>query len=362
MKTFDRYILTEFFRVFLLSMIVMIAFYEMVSFIDMAGYFFKFKATFDMIFRFMLFRVPMGLFHVTPICVLLASVLTVSSMSRFSELVAMKSAGVSLLRMAMPIIVAAGAISVLSFLDSEYLFHLAAKETNRIYYEEIKKQPRKGLFSNDKFWYKADDGDIWNIGHIDTKKGILRELSIFRFDKNKTSIVSRVNASKGRYAGGEWILSDYLERTFSEGGKFTEKYYKEKTLPKSAVPIADLTKVQLDPDEMNLDQMRAYIHDIRSKGYDATRYIVKMHSKIAFPLISLVMPLLAIPLGARSSRGGGIMVGISISVIIGVGFWFSFSTSLAFGEAGRLPPALSAYGTHSVFAMTGLYMLMTDNQ
>lgn len=362
MRTFDRYILTEFFRIFMLSLIVMVSFYEMVTFIDMAGYFFKFKATFDMMARYMIFKMPMALFHVTPICVLLASVLTISDMSRNSELIAMKSAGMSMARISLPLIMAAGVISFLSFLDSEYLFHLAAKETNRIYYEEVRKQKRKGLFSQDKFWYKADDGSVWNIGLMDIENKTLKDVGIFRFDKSGTKIVKRVTADEGRLVGGFWVLKDYVERDFTGKGQFIERAWAQRSLPEDSIQFDDLNKVKLNPEEMNRAQIKKYIENIRSKGYDATKYVAEMHAKIGFPLISLVMPLLAIPLGARSSRSGGILIGIGISVVIGVTFWFTFSMGLAFGKAGRLPPYLSVYGAHVLFSMAGLYMMFTDRQ
>ncbi|HEB71125.1 MAG TPA: LPS export ABC transporter permease LptG [Nitrospirae bacterium] len=362
MRTFDKYILTEFFRIFMLSLIVMVSFYEMVTFIDMSGYFFKFKATFDMMSRYMIFKMPMALFHVTPICVLLASVLTISDMSRNSELIAMKSVGMSMARIALPIIVAAGGISFVSFIDSEYLFTIAAKETNRIYYEEIKHQKRKGLFSQDKFWYMADDGSIWNIGLMDIKNKTIKDVGVFRFDKSGSKIVKRVTADSGKLVDGSWILENYVERDFTSGGQFTERVWPRRSLPEDSIKFDDLNKVKLNPEEMNLAQIQKYIENIKSKGYDATRYVAEMHAKIGFPLITLVMPLLAIPLGARSSRSGGILIGIGVSVVIGVTFWFTFSMGLAFGKAGRLPPYLSVYGAHVLFAMTGLYMLFTDRQ
>lgn len=361
MKTIDRYVLSEFFRIFFLGLVTLMAFYEMVVFLDMSGYFFKFGATVDEIARFMTFKIPMALFHVTPICVLLASLLAVGSLSRYSELVAMKASGMSLIRVSASILVASAAISALSFADSEYLFHLAAKETNRIYYEEIKEQPRKGLFSEDKFWYTANDGSIWNIGHIDMDKKELRDLSIFNFDESGQRLESRISASSGVFKNGKWTLYGYTQRKFFENGKFEERWWRFRTLPEEMIAIDDLDMVELDPEEMNLAQIREYINDIRSKGYDSTRYTVDMHAKVAFPLISLVMPLIAVPMGVRSSRAGGALVGIAIAVVIGALFWFSFSMGLAFGHAGRLPPLLAVYGAHVVFAALGVILILSDN-
>ncbi len=362
MKTIDRYILGEFVKTFLLSLATLIAFYEMVVFIDYVGYFVKYEATADQVARYMLFKVPMAVFHVTPICVLLSALLTTSSLARFSEIIVMKSVGMSMMRISAPIILGGAIISTLAFLDSEYLFHLAARESNRVYYEEIKKKPRKSLYSNDRFWYRADDGAIWNIGNVDMENSVLRDVSIFRFDKSRASIASRISSVEGRFDGSSWVFHSFIERSFDKYGAFTENRSPLKKMPTGFVEREDFTKVKLDPEEMNRGQIGEYIADIREKGYDATKYIVEKHAKLAFPLISLVMPLIAIPMGNRSSRSGGAMVGVAVALVIGGLFWFMFSMGLAFGRAGRLPPELAAYGAHAIFASVGLFMLLSKRQ
>lgn len=359
MKILDRYILSEFTRIFLLALVTLMVFYEMVVFLDTSGYFVKFGATADEITRFMLFKIPVALFHVTPICVLLASLLTMGLLSRYSELVAMESAGVSFFRVCAPILLAGAVMSVLSFLNSEHIFHLAARESNRVYYEEIREEPRKSLFTRDRFWYKSDGGSIWNIGHINTKEKIIRDVSIFMFAPGGSRVEKRVTASEGRLEEGKWVLLDVKVRLFDASGRFEERRAPRLELPMSAIPDKDLDKVKLYPEEMNLGQIREYIRDIRARGYDATRYVVDMHAKIAFPLISLVMPLIAIPMGVRSSRAGGALVGIAVAVVIGGLFWFSFSMGVAFGHAGKLPPVLAVYGPHVVFAAAGLMLLLS---
>ncbi|VAX22012.1 hypothetical protein MNBD_NITROSPINAE01-701 [hydrothermal vent metagenome] len=358
MQIIDKYILAEFFRIFFLAMITLIVFYEMVLFFDTAGYFIKHKSTFDEISRFMLFKIPTAFFHVTPISTLMAAVLTTVSLARHNEIVALKTSGVSMLRIALPMIVAGGVISVVSFVNNEYFVYLSAKEAKRIYYDEIKEQPRKSLFSRDRFWYKADDGSIWNIGHIGEHATSIKDLSIFYFDKAGTKIVKRVNAKEGELMGDEWLLKGFVERDFFADGTFEEHSYSAHVLPAEAVPSADLDKVKLYPEEMNLVEMREYVRDIRSKGYDATKYVVEMYAKISFPLISLVITLVAIPMGTRSSRAGGALIGVGVAVVTAGVFWFTFSLALAFGHAGRIPPLVAAYGTHFLFGGMGLSALV----
>ncbi|MDH4183600.1 MAG: LPS export ABC transporter permease LptG [Nitrospinota bacterium] len=362
LKVLDRYIMTEFMTIFFGSFVVMVVFYEMVSFIDMAGYFFKHHAPLNVIFRYLFFRIPMAFFHVTPICVLLAATLSMAGMSKFSEIVAMKAAGISLLRIALPMIITAGGISAVAFMDSEYIFHLAAKETTRIYIQEVKKETRKAVFQSSKVWYRADDGSLWNIGALDLVKMSMRDISVYRFDPETNRISSRIVALSAGHNAKGWILKNCVQVLFDKDGGFTEHSISQMEVPDKAIPINDLVKEQLDPEEMNLEEISQYIADTRSKGYDATRYVAEYYGKIAFPLISFIMPFIAVPLGARSSRSGGFLFGIMISVLIGVGFWFTFSMGLSLGRAGRLPPFFSAFAAHFVFMMAGLYMLTTNRQ
>jgi lipopolysaccharide export system permease protein len=362
MKIADRYVLREFLKIFLLSIVTLMVFYEMVVFLDMVGYFVKFGATTDMVARYMLFKLPMGVFHVTPICVLLASILTMGSMSRYSEITALRAAGMSLARISAPVIAASFVIAMLAFLDSEKLFHLSARESNRIYYEEIKRQPRKGLFTNERIWYKAGDGSIWNIGHLDTAKREIRDISIFRFDPQGTRLASRLSAPFGKAGADGWALAGCVERTFSAGGAFEEAIRDKCVLSGDIITEEDLKTAQLDPEEMNLEQMRSYIRDIKTKGYDHTRYTADMHAKIAFPLINIVMPLIAIPLGVRSSRRGGAMIGVGVAVVTGAVFWFMFSMGVAFGQAGKITPWISVYAAHVLFTAAGIKMFAASER
>ena len=361
-KIIDRHIITQFMSVFFGAFVVMVFFYEMVSFIDMSGYFYKHGAPLGVIFRYLVFRIPMALFHVTPICVLLAVTLTMATMSRFSEVTAMKAAGLSLLRIAAPMIAAATGISVLAFMDSEYVFHLAAKETTRIYYEEVKHEQRKLSFQKTHVWYMANDGAIWNIGAIDDPPTTMRDVAIYRFDPATGRIVSRITAASAKSSESGWTLKTCVQTSFDLEGGFSEKKTPFMEFPKEAIPVEDLQKERLDPEEMNLAELSTYIAGMRAKGYEATTYVADYYGKIAFPFISFVMPFIAVPLGARSSRSGGFLFGIMVSVLIGVTFWFMFSMGLAFARAGRLPPFFGAFGAHFAFMMAGLYMLTTDRQ
>ena len=359
MKTIDKYILSQFLSIFFAAFVTLVAFYVMIVYRDYVGYFVEYEATSSMVIRYLLFKIPMAVFHVTPICVLVAALLTSVSMSRHSEMTALKAAGVSLVRISAPIIIVSALISGISFANSEYLFSIAARETTKIYEEELKGRKRKTLFAKDRFWYRADDGAIWNIGHINTEQKKAVDISIYFFDSQKGRVVRRITAESGLLDNHMWVFKDYVERDFDAGGVAKERFYKNKNMPAGSFDSEDFNKVKLNPDEMNLAQISEYIADLEAKGYDTTRYTVDWHGKVAFPLITFVMPFIAIPMGVSSSRKGGAMVGVAVALIIGAVFWFLFSMGVALGRAGRLPPPVAAYTAHVLFTATGLLMIFS---
>lgn len=362
MNTIDRYILAEFGRIFVLCMATLIAFYEMVVFMDYVGYFVKFHATGDMIFRYMLFKIPMALFHVTPICVLVASLLCMATLSRHGEITAMMACGWSLFRISLPVIAISMLIGSLAYLDSEHMFHLAAKETHRIYHQEIRKEQKTSLFMRDSFWYKSKNGDLWNIGHVNSRKRELHGVSIFHLNEQRRRISKVTDIESIRHVKNGWLYSGYNEKIFDNKGNFTDKNYPDKVFPEETIDSSDFLTVKVRPEEMNQKEIGRYVEDLKSKGYEYAKYEVEKYAKTAFPLISVVMPLIAIPMGIRSSRKGGVMLSIGVALAIGGLFWFVFSMGLAFGRAERLPPLLSAFGAHILFASFGLLMLTADRK
>ncbi len=109
--------------------------------------------------------------------------------------------------------------------------------------------------------------------------------------------------------------------------------------------------------EMNYDELRRYIEDLQQSGFDTVRLKVQLHKKIAFPLITLVMAVLAIPFAANGRRGGA-LVGVAVALAIAVIYWVTAGLFEAMGDANQLPAMLAAWAPDLIFALAGGYMLL----
>ena len=68
-----------------------------------------------------------------------------------------------------------------------------------------------------------------------------------------------------------------------------------------------------------------------------TQYVVDLHGKIAFPLVSIILTVIGISFSLRSERSGGIAQGIGIGLFIGLSYWLVFAFGMSLGWIRRPP-------------------------
>jgi lipopolysaccharide export system permease protein len=123
--------------------------------------------------------------------------------------------------------------------------------------------------------------------------------------------------------------------------------------------IDDFIQVQNAPDTMSFLELRAYVAKLREGGHRVNRYLVQLYSKLSFPLVHVIMALVAIPFALVSPRSGGRAMGIGVAIVIAVGYWVVHSVAIAFGQADLLPAALAAWTANIVFAGIGTALFLS---
>jgi lipopolysaccharide export LptBFGC system permease protein LptF len=109
--------------------------------------------------------------------------------------------------------------------------------------------------------------------------------------------------------------------------------------------------------EMNYEELKRYIGDLQQSGFDTVRLRVQLQKKIAFPLITLVMAVLAIPFAA-SGRRGGALTGVAVAIGIAIVYWVTAGVFEAMGSANQLPALIAAWAPDFIFGLAGGYMLL----
>ncbi len=116
-------------------------------------------------------------------------------------------------------------------------------------------------------------------------------------------------------------------------------------------------KENLQSQEMNFGQLQRYIGDLQQSGFDTMRLKVQLYHKLAYPLVTVVMAVLAIPFALMMSRRGS-LTGVAWAVGIALGYWVIAGLFDAMGNVNYLPSAMAAWSPDVLFGLAGGYLLL----
>lgn len=358
-RVLHRYVIREYLNIFSLSLGSLILIYIVVLFFQKMNFFVKYNAPFTVILLYLLYKIPEVIFQWTlPYAVLLATLLTLGTLSRHSEVTAMKAGGVSLYSLTFPLFFIALFISLCAFLGNEYLVPLANQKTRHLVSVRLKKEPLS-FFKNYKIWYRSDH-HIFNIQLLDPKQKALKGFTLYEFD-DRFRCVQRIDAKEAKWIDERWKLYDGTVRIFDEEGSIQTTPFEEREFPLPEA-WASFQGIERQSVEMSYTELRNYVQKIQSAGYDSTRYLVDLYAKLSYPFLNLIMILIGVPFALKTGRSGGVALSIGISIMIGFAYGVTFYTFLSFGKSGILSPFLSSWIPTILFGLAGIFTLMSIRQ
>ncbi len=355
MTIIDRYISREIVKFFFIILSTVAAVYVIVEFFSVLDNFMAEDVPLIRMITFFSLKLPFFISQLTPICILLTVIVTFGLMNKNNEIVALKSSGVSVYLLMKPVFVIGVVSTILLFLLSEVIVPLTIDKANRIWLVEVKKKSL--LASKQKnIWIKGKRS-IYYISYFNPRKNKISGISLNYFDAD-FNLIKRIEAKSGIYENGRWTLAEIMEQKFNENGEdYKVSFYDKKIADIDFYP-QDLKRVVKKSEEMNIAELYAYLRDIESDGYDATVYRVDFHAKFAFPVICIIMCIIATGLAAKRR----IKEGLSISIAYGLGLIFLYaglySFCLSLGYGGVLPPLIAAWISNIIFLCLGLFNLI----
>ncbi len=355
-----RYVIRENLKIFGLSLSSLVLIYVVVLFLQKMSIFIKYQASPYLIFKYLLLKIPEVTFQWTlPYAVLLATLLTLSILSRHSEITAFKAGGISLYRITVPLFLIALLMSFFSFMGNEYLVPLTNRKVRNLLDVQVRKEQPSSFFKNYKIWYRSDNR-IFNIQLLDPAKKVLKGFTLYQFD-DSFRCVQRIDAREARYLNSGWRFYQGALRRFDADGSIRATLFNEMDLPLKET-WESFQKIARVSEEMSYTELRTYVQKIQSSGYDATRYLVDLYAKLSHPFLNLIMVLIAIPFALKTGRSGGVALSVGISVLIGFSYGVVYYLSLSIGKSGVLPPFAAVWTPTVLFGLAGIFTLMSIRQ
>ncbi|HTP70332.1 MAG TPA: LptF/LptG family permease [Dongiaceae bacterium] len=350
----DLYVLRRFFYFFMVIMIAFLFLFEIFTFFELAEDIRRHDVSFLVVINYFRYLIPYSVYQFTPLGALVAVLVTLGILSKNNEIVAFKASGISLYRLALPLLIAGFCIAVaLLALDDTYLPY--ANQRQDAYRNIIKGKPPQ-TYSRPQRWIFGENSKIYNYDLFDPAQQLFGGLSVVELDPVSFQMKRRVFAKQARWLDAEntWVLESGWVRDFSESK--VERYvpFKVTTLPELTEPPSYFNREVRQAFQLSWRGLRRYIESLRHAGFDVSTLTVQWHKKVAYPLIAPISMMLAIPfalfVGSRGAIGG-----IALGVGIGITYWALAALTEAMGGIGQLPPFLAAWSPDLIFFFLALY-------
>jgi lipopolysaccharide export system permease protein len=354
MRLLDRYVLVEFLKLLFLSLFAFVVIFAIVDLFEKIQDFMDGHATALVVGRYYMYKVPYVVVQVMPVALLMATFLTLGQMSKFNELTAMVTSGLSTLRIVVPLFVV-GLVAVLgSFALNELVVPHATEHREEILEGEVHHRltTRPTEYSN--LSVLGGGGRIYTAKLYLVPEKRLHDVTVSEF-KGET-LVRRIDARMARWDGSEWIFEDGVERTFA-GSKERARTFDREPRPDLPERPADFEKNQENPEAMGYAALAEYVHRLEHGGLRVEKYRVQLDQKIAFPFINLIVVVMGAALAARL-RNPNAALGFGISVSTAFFYVGLMRAGVALGQSGTLPASAAAWFANVFFGMIAVVLLV----
>jgi LPS export ABC transporter permease LptF/LPS export ABC transporter permease LptG len=354
----DDYILRDFFVYLAMIVAAFLVLLLVFTLFELLGDILRNQTPAIVVAEYLLNVSPYLIYSVAPLIMLLAVLITFGMLNRSNEITAIKATGTSVYRIVIPVLVASSFVAAgLFFADQFYLPHTNKRQ--EALHNQIKGKPAQTYLRPDRRWIFGQHNDIYYYQFFDADRNQFANLTIFQLDPANFTISERIHAERAHWADsmGRWIYEQGWQRLLHGPAIAGYHTFDVSTFPQVGEPPSYFKKEVKQYTEMNYEELRRYIRDLQQSGFDVVHLRVQLNKKLSYPLITLIMAVLAVPFSLSASKKGAV-TGIATAVGIAVVYTVVSRLFEAMGDVSQLPPALAAWSPDLIFAMVGAYLVL----
>ena len=349
----DRYISRMYVKIVGLSFFALLGLFHISTFLDRSDKIFKGQATTAEVGRLLVYMTPQFVFFVIPIAALLSVLVTFGLLSRNSELTVMKACGISLYRASLSVVVLSLMFSVMIFQLEQRLLASSNRKAE-IIDAKIRGRAPRVFDALNRRWMLGRNGAIYHYSYFNPEANELAALRIYQPASDawrlRTETVALRATHKVGWVGHQVRIGDFSSptvrwQTFAERPLLLEPpdYFETEQ------PVAEM---------MSIGQLRRYVNELSASGLNVAHLAVELQHKMAFPFVTLVMTLLAIPFGVSTGKRGALYA-VGLGIVLALSYWIITSLFVALGKSGLLTPWLAAWSPNIIVLGASGFMFLT---
>lgn len=359
----DEYVLREFVLTFAMVMVTFVLLMLVFTFFELLGDIIRNRTPLVTVGEYLINLTPSMIYLITPLSVLIGVLVVFGVMNRNSELTAMKATGISLYRIAVPVLVIAAMLSAALFAFDEFYLPQANRKQEALR-NVIKGKPAETVEHPGRNWMfgqerRGEPSTIFYYEYFDPEIDAFGNISVFEFDPGSFTLVKRIHANAAQWQPSlhAWVFEDGWERDFQGEAITNYRTFPVSTFKEVYEPPSYFTRDVRPSSEMSFGELARYIHSLRQSGFNTVPLRVQLNHKLAYPLITLVMGILAIPFALSMGKRGSLS-GIAVAIGVAVAYYAASAFFESMGNVSWLPAVLAAWSPDLLFGLAGAWLLL----
>ncbi len=265
--------------------------------------------------KYVVMTAPKTIYELFPMAALLGTILGLSILANDSELIVMRSSGISIMQITRAVLKTGGIFVVIAMLIGEVVSPWTEAQASRdraeALQENIQQQTNFGLWMRDATTYV-------NVGEVLPDLSLLR-VKVFEFDENK-KLRSLVSAKEGHFDSGDWVIEGVTQTVIGVDGRAKPQFLHNAFWHTEVTPQI-LNAFLIQPDQLSIWQLKDYIQHLKENSQRTDSYELAFWNKLVLPLSTAVMVILAIPFVFANLRMGNLGRSLFVGIMLGLGFY-----------------------------------------
>jgi lipopolysaccharide export system permease protein len=359
-RLLDRYVLSELLYPFVFGVAAFSSIFIASSMLfKLVQYMTNYGASGIILAKLFMYSLPEVINYTFPMSMLLSSLMAFGKLSGSSEIVAMKSGGVSYYRIVAPVLVVGFLVSMFSVIWAEKVVPPAKTEASRIIREDIRGNVKPK--SQENIVIKTISGEVQRITYartFDEKEGRMTNVAIEEIQHDK---VTRIQMAKeALWQENQWLLKDgTLIMLDEKDGVSSKVNFAEQIIPLKLSPT-QVSWEQKDIDQMSIGELRGYREILKKQHQPYSDPETEIYMRFAIPMASFFFAMLGAPLGTQKQRTSS-SIGLGISIIVIFIYYAIMAFTSGLGRGGVIFPWLAAMIPNLVCLAVGVFLLKQKN-
>jgi lipopolysaccharide export system permease protein len=349
----DRYLYKQFARNLLLVCSGLISVYLLIDFFERIDNFHESHKSIGLALKYFIYKIPTMYNELSPVCIMLAGIVTIGLLNHNREMTALKAGGISFLRIVKPILKSALFFTFVSLASAQWLLPATTSVINRIWHEEVRQKMHSGIVRNGRVYYKGSKG-IYSFIRPDPKNNNFIDFTYLAIDK-KYTVNLFITAQKASWQN-QWHLEDGQIFRQTTGNKINIEKYNELNI-KLPDPLKNFFVPAYKVTELSLGCLAmAAIKNLRDGD---RRNWVELNRRLSYIFLGFPLVLMGIPVVIIVHYNWGHDLTMALPMSSGLAFaaWGIWSANQAMTNAAYINPVVASWLIHFVIGGIGFYMI-----